>query len=70
MPPLNPKRRVIPNRVMRRAVTRGVDALYRDEKRIKKLEQQEKNVWSADETLVIALAALVLFLVGLALKSC
>jgi len=55
---------------MRRAVTRGVDALYRDEKRIKKLEQQEKNVWSADETLVIALAALVLFLVGLALKSC
>jgi len=69
MPPLNPKRRVIRNRVLRRAVTRGVDTLYWGMGR-KRQEPKQKKTWGEDDALTILSFALMMFLVGMILKSC
>lgn len=44
MPPLNPKKKVISNRVLRRAVTRGVDTIW-----WAKLEQDKKKMLEESE---------------------
>jgi len=73
VPPLNPKRRVIRNRVLRRAVTRGVDTFYWGVSRNKKQEpeeQKQKKAWGEDDALAIISFALMMFLVSMILKSC
>lgn len=72
MPPLNPKRRVIRNRVLRRAVTRGVDTFYWGvgRKQKPKQEQKQNKTWGEDDALTIISFTLMMFLVGMILKSC
>lgn len=72
MPPLNPKRRVIRNRVLRRAVTRGVDTFYWGigRKQKPKQEQGQRKTWGEDDALAIISFALMMFLVSMILKSC
>ncbi len=72
MPPLNPKRRVIRNRVLRRAVTRGVDTFYWGvgRKQKPKQEQKQNKTWGEDDALTILSFTLMMFLVVMILKSC
>lgn len=66
---LNPKRRVIPNRVLRRAVTRGTDAIYYGAKG-KHPKKEKKPMWDEADVLTVLSITLMLCLVGIIIKSC
>jgi len=66
---LNPKRRVIRDRVLRRAVTRGADSLYYGTKK-QPPEEKEKKTWDEADALTIISLTLMMCLIGIIIKSC